>query len=205
MFGSLMGETQIAARRIKCDQQKPYCKRCTYLRCICICPIHSILIHRLLALGILARFQCDGYTPVSLADSALEDTKRSKALRFFLRKTRQQFGTFVSDELWQHWIPQIVYAEPCLRDAVAVLSLCHEDYISGRRSAISKQSTLLLYNRAIQEVRSSSHDVVLISLLSCAIFLCVEGSPPSYQASIQSTPFPLTCLHCRFFEASTSL
>ncbi|CEJ87195.1 hypothetical protein VHEMI04335 [[Torrubiella] hemipterigena] len=138
-------------RRIKCDQQKPRCKRCT-----------------------LAKFQCDGYALVSLAETALEDTKRSKALRFYLRNTRQQLGTFVSDELWEYWIPQIVHAEPCLRDAVAVLSLCHEDYISGRRSATDRQSTLLLYNRAIEGVRSSRHDVVLISLLSCAIFICVE-------------------------------
>ncbi|CEJ92883.1 hypothetical protein VHEMI08510 [[Torrubiella] hemipterigena] len=141
----------VAVRRIKCDEGKPCCQRC-----------------------IRSHIQCGGYAHLIGIEPLIVDKKSSQALQFFIRHTQRQFGTFIIDDLWQQWIPQVAHAEPCLQDALGVLSLYHEMY-TFRRPMTDGRQCLLLYNRAIHRVKSAKYDTVLVSLLSCAIFICIEA------------------------------
>ncbi|CAN8096693.1 unnamed protein product [Discula destructiva] len=166
-------------RKVKCDETKPFCLRCTK-----------------------TGRQCDGYldpralrskrrsvkdaVPLNHALSTLlsfatPDEKR--ALCFFQQYTAPCISGDFDAVFWRTIVLQICQAEPAVRHAVLAVSSLHEGlsgttaFIDGSQIRPQQSFALLQYNKAIAcllDQMSSSLTKPLASVLTCILFVCIE-------------------------------
>ncbi|KAF2867370.1 hypothetical protein BDV95DRAFT_582020 [Massariosphaeria phaeospora] len=168
-------------RRVKCDEVKPYCQRCTS-----------------------TGRKCDGYTtaapsthtyqmvysrsPLSFAKTGLDlnTTEEQEAFHFFKQHSASELSGFFDAVFWQSEILQASHSCPSIRYAVIALAALHRKFIVGRMPVVAEDTSdkqlrfaLLQSNRAIQEilrspVRKSISDKITI-MASCVLFNCLAS------------------------------
>jgi hypothetical protein len=98
---------------------------------------------------------------------------------FCTETTRVMAGLFRSD-FWEHFLPQLSFAEPVIRHTVAALSAAYTRKIRLRASDPSVKSDRFVvqqYNKAIShllEHLSSPHHSIDIVLIACCLFIYLE-------------------------------
>lgn len=103
----------------------------------------------------------------------LDVPRVARSIQFFTEQTIQQLSMFFPDEFWSTRVLQLAYTEPCIWHALVALSTYHERYID--QSAGGDASFALRhYNLAINSLSSVRHNLSLIHLVSCIVFICVE-------------------------------
>ncbi|KAH7243084.1 hypothetical protein B0J15DRAFT_501848 [Fusarium solani] len=150
-------------RKVKCDEARPACKRCTS-----------------------TGRKCDGYRadssncvtlPASVG-SIYALTPQARSLQFFTEKTLAGLQTFFPDDLWNTKILQVAQSTECIRNAIIALASFHEQYLKLTSSQQpGSKFGLGHYNLAIRQSISSSNEVSSpphIPILSCLIFVCIE-------------------------------
>lgn len=171
-------------RRVKCDETKPSCTRCTS-----------------------TGRKCDGYPPVanikrrqkqrdvatseslslvrqssSPAFEIFQTDDEQRCFNFFKARTINDLSGFFPSEFWERLVPLATYHEPCLKHAVIALASLHERFEKGDRSILKSNKDILeggfalqQYNKAIQHLikqpRKPSFDT---SLVACVLFACFE-------------------------------
>lgn len=184
-------------RRVKCDEAKPSCRRCTS-----------------------TGRKCDGYEQIAHAtnggrnrtpDSSTSDfsldavlcnpstsiskcSREQRSFQFFLERTVTQFTTFFPSNLWTEIVLQVAYCEPSIRHAVFALSAFHEHFLE-EHGAINKGGlvedtaegsfALSQYNLAIRKlvdpqspVSEISLQAKVVNLISCLMFFGIEVNYP---------------------------
>lgn len=175
-------------RRVKCDEERPICRRC-----------------------IRAEIQCAGYDsvkdPCSTDITGSANTHPMQSLRVqsynipfyapgrpFERKALHYFFSYASRDMagltvmgfWDKLLPCMAERESVVRHAIIALSLAHYDFavlerpmVKGKVSAEPNEDILLAYLKAskalrryIERGRSASKIVVLAC---CAVFYSIEG------------------------------
>nr|OQO29318.1 hypothetical protein B0A51_02894 [Rachicladosporium sp. CCFEE 5018]OQO29868.1 hypothetical protein B0A51_02320 [Rachicladosporium sp. CCFEE 5018] len=181
-------------RRVKCDETKPACDRCTS-----------------------TGRTCDGYADVPPEKPARPDTRtvaifrsidtmqgdrtERRALDFFTKWTAPQLASFFDRNIWQQMVVQIGFSEPAIRHAMIALGSLSE---SREKSIVASPLrrtipigdplaskipqfvtvegqddpfALVHYNKAIarlaQRMRQADN-ATDIALLSCVLFVCIE-------------------------------
>ncbi|KAL6693190.1 hypothetical protein J3F84DRAFT_381838 [Trichoderma pleuroticola] len=97
----------------------------------------------------------------------------ARSIQFFTEQTIQQLSMFFPDEFWSTRVLQLAYSESCIWHALVALSTYHERYID-RSPGGDALFALRHYNLAINSLSSVRHDLSLIHLVSCIIFICIE-------------------------------
>ncbi|KAH8900444.1 hypothetical protein GQ53DRAFT_128253 [Thozetella sp. PMI_491] len=153
-------------RKIKCDEGKPYCTRCTS-----------------------TGRKCDGYDPPRLPDSTVQPTllpkggfqslnplRDARALQFFCEVAGPALAKPFNRRVWGSVVLQCSGSEPAARHSVIAISSLYEDFHRGGKNLVqlrSNQFALAHYNAAIRALYTTKNEplVLLVNLL----FVCIES------------------------------
>ncbi|KAJ6127196.1 hypothetical protein N7523_002808 [Penicillium sp. IBT 18751x] len=180
-------------RRVKCDEAKPACARCTS-----------------------TGRKCDGYplsksslVPRALAPApGLGSRIESRALEFFFHKTAPQLAGLFAGEFFQGSVLKVSLVEPAIRQAMAAIGIVHEQAVLGRpynpgeqrkpkaqarrKYPVPLNVPIQLYNRSIraivEKVISEPNPLPLVAMINI-LFTCFEyfqGNTETAAAHIRS-------------------
>ncbi|KAM5344007.1 hypothetical protein ACJ41O_012544 [Fusarium nematophilum] len=176
-------------RKVKCDEAKPACKRCT-----------STGRH------------CDGYqTAVNDAASAtaarllmprhvspvIGTTVEARALQYFFQAAGPSLSGAMDSSFWTHVVMRLSTSEPAVKHSVIAISSLYEQGqgppqgTPATSSSLPSSHRLALrhYNAAIQELRAmNSWEKQPAVLLVCILFVCIEIMRANRELALQ---------HCR--------
>lgn len=151
-------------RRVKCDEGKPFCLRCSS-----------------------TGRKCDGYEDrnalqtiprVSIHIPGSSDEKRG--FQYFLKNTSVELSGYYDKSFWEHLLLQASSSEPALRHAVIAIGSLHEDFSNKRLTYSSENSGFAIkqYTKAISHLRrslSAGLQAPLTALMSCVLFVCFDS------------------------------
>ncbi|KAF6820906.1 C6 zinc finger domain protein [Colletotrichum musicola] len=162
-------------RKVKCDEAKPKCVRCTS-----------------------SGRQCGGYEPP--LDNGLawyrpqqltaHDQREGHAFQFFARVAGPALSGPTTDPFfWTHLVVQFSHFEPAVRHAVLAISALYEDFHGGARVTRQKRGNAFAighYGAAIERVKEARDEQLV--LLACVLFVCIEYLQGDVEAALR---------HCR--------
>ncbi|KAE8406641.1 hypothetical protein BDV37DRAFT_242349 [Aspergillus pseudonomiae] len=171
------------ARRVKCDESRPACRRC-----------------------ISTGRTCDGYGIWGGGGSPYGPPQANKALSiyctpvpagcltreeqtcfdWFMSRTTTKFAGVFASLFWETLVFQASAQEPAVRHAIVALSVAHRSNVSSesipaRYGMYAERFILLQYNKAIQHLRGvttgpggSSKTGLRVTLITCMLFVTLE-------------------------------
>jgi hypothetical protein len=165
-------------RRVKCDEDKPSCKRCS-----------------------TTGRKCDGYgrdTKISsqtfknssdliqrISVHIHGNAEERRSFDFFLRNTAAELSGYYDSSFWEKLILAASAQKPSLRHAVMAIGALHEEFLRKKLlpstpSAENQKSKFALnqYAKAIGTLRrslSSEKEEPLTALMSCILFVCFDS------------------------------
>lgn len=174
----------LVGRRVKCDEAKPYCQRCTS-----------------------TGRKCDGYGTLNLLPSSHRDlttlssppalmrssgnARESRSFQYFYERTVPSLAGYCGSEFWNRLVLQVSQHEKSVWHALIALGSLHENFendqqIPGLRFSRRGQDSFAVqeYNFAIRALLGRSNPVgmlpanlaVDVCLISCILFACFEVS-----------------------------
>lgn len=167
---------------MKCDEAKPYCRRCTTTGRKC--DGYSILEtptanSRLASTALIASpSACPSF-------ETLGGEKERYSFHFFRQTTTSQLSGFCSDDFWDKLILQASHHEPVIRHAVIALGAMHERFLTRNGLITASDPYLYLnefalqqYSLAIKRLLEPLHLqeklAVDVCLIACVLFACFE-------------------------------
>ncbi|TIA11212.1 hypothetical protein D6C80_07641 [Aureobasidium pullulans] len=170
-------------RRVKCDERRPHCRRCTSTGRKC--DYDSSLSPQSVTSG------------TSVTESPVSNPRLSpclgeqegRALDFFRSVTLPQVAGTNHRDFWGKLILQGAHFDEATYHALLALSSVHENYVTGKDAGARLDAfALKQYNMAIRDhldvltVLSRSDEVERPFILPCSIiFICIE-IPPSFSS-----------------------
>ncbi|KAI0394872.1 hypothetical protein F5Y17DRAFT_231718 [Xylariaceae sp. FL0594] len=166
------------ARKVKCDEEKPNCKRCTS-----------------------TGRKCDGYASPAAESTALSwhrprhlfshvnQPAERRCLQFFYDVAAPTLSGPLDPYFWTHLTMQFGQMEPAVRHSmVAVASLYEEVHRNPNAVYLQPDNDIALkhYNAAIHYLKEMDNESLV--LLVCVMFICVEFLRGNRQAAAE---------HCR--------
>ncbi|KAF7556429.1 hypothetical protein G7Z17_g1405 [Cylindrodendrum hubeiense] len=162
------------ARRIKCDECKPHCDRCT-----------------------TTGRKCDGYAPPKTdhglatyrprqALSGSRARGEGRALQFFREKAGPSLSAETDPQFWTQLVMQFSSFEPSVRHAVVAISALYEEFNHKTQPEVrlgDNRLALRHYNAAIRELKSMENPSIV--LLVCILFTCIECLQSNKEAAIR--------------------
>lgn len=166
-------------RKVKCDETKPFCLRCTKTGRKCDGYLGPALTKKRQLKNNTPR----DHIPDPLYELCAPEEKR--AFHFFQHVTAPCISGGFNAVFWRSIVLQICQTEPAVRHAVLAVSSLHEGIGAGsalqpadRRLAQSAQSfALQQYNKAIARLLNQMSTPLarpLATLLTCVLFVCIE-------------------------------
>lgn len=190
LFTNLIYVSRI--RRVKCDESKPTCQRCTSTGRKCDGYVSNILPsnpHDHHSAVVVHRFT------IRIPGTAQE----KRGFQYFITNTARELTGYYSSSFWEHLILQASTAEPSLRHAVIAIAAIHEEFTDRRLGGVSpghesSESIFALnqYMKAIAHLRrslSAGKQAPLTALMSCLLFVCFDylrGNSDSAMMHLQS-------------------
>jgi len=184
-------------RRIKCDEGKPACLKCTS-----------------------TGRKCDGYQPgpkstkrgsplrsetVSPAQSLTilpsQNPLEIQALQFFQLYTKFQISGYFESELWNCYVLRLGLVEPSVFHATTALGSLHRWHISGNTpsSREAKAFALQQYNKAIScLIRPEKPLSRLGTLVTCYMFSGLDALYGNYRSAFQHAASGISLLSRKF-------
>jgi len=170
--------TTFRVRRIKCDEARPSCQRCS-----------------------TTGRKCDGYssditissqTPKNSIDFIQRisvhipgNTEEKRGFDFFLRNTAAELSGYYDSSFWANLILAASAQKPSLRHAVIAIGALHEDFsqkmlVPSTSSAEDQKPQFALnqYAKSMGALRrslSSGNEEPLTALMSCILFVCFDS------------------------------
>ncbi|KAF5570140.1 Zn(2)-C6 fungal-type DNA-binding domain-containing protein [Fusarium phyllophilum] len=143
---SINGHRRI--RRVKCDEVRPSCLRCT-------------------ATG----RTCDGYeeaaeqqSPIQTVIAGYGDSQEARSIQFFIERTLSQLTSFFPDEFWGISVLQVAQYEPSISHALVSFSAYHEAFTNGIPGN-KIPFALKHYNLSIKELHASHSSLSHVHLI----------------------------------------
>lgn len=164
-------------RKVKCDERKPSCSRCSKTGRKCdgyLDPKASGSRRRLKDQGHHHRLHALG------PSLGLLSPEEERAFGFFQHVTGPCLSGDSDASFWGTFVMQLCQTEPAVRHAVLAISSFHESFSQGQNTTdISGSQSFALqhYNTAITCLLDPMKDAVnkpLASLITCVIFVCIE-------------------------------
>ncbi|KAE8349945.1 hypothetical protein BDV28DRAFT_140123 [Aspergillus coremiiformis] len=171
-------------RRVKCDEVRPACARCTSTGRKCDgYPSELEKVRKLGEQGVLqTHFNCQPFT----------NTDERMSFEYFRRHTISQlFGYFDTSSFWGQMILQICYEEPVVRYAAISLSDLHRSFADSvnhstqwtnqrQRSALVHYACAISHMKALLQCRIRSMDAFVVA---CILLSSIEIFQGRYEAA----------------------
>lgn len=171
-------------RRIKCDEEHPWCRRCTSTGRKCdgyefLPPKGNIRW----TMPLLAKpDRTCSLSHHRLASIPHLSSEESLGFAFFRSRTTSEIAGFFKSELWEYTVLQISHDEPCIKTSLSTLGFMHLSLQRGIEKTGSNQEGILglqYYSKAIHLVRdrinnANSSESIQVALVCCLLFVCVE-------------------------------
>ncbi|KAF2498613.1 hypothetical protein BU16DRAFT_524701, partial [Lophium mytilinum] len=169
-------------RKIKCDEAKPHCLRCTSTGRKCdgysTSPVGRSFVN----------FNQSTIKPFIRADKSLHSLagspEESRYLNYYFHRAGPRLSGNLDSDLWMRIVLQFASVEPAIRHATMVISYLYERGMEQRQTACplvlpaqGKRFYLKHYNEAIRcliarmQIESNALE---ISLVTCILFVCME-------------------------------
>jgi hypothetical protein len=196
-------DTSIRIRRVKCDEAKPSCTRCTS-----------------------TGRKCDGYqgkkpgedyfqtgthhhtltSTISSAPGSPNSTADLRALQYFQQKAAPALAASFDSDFWNTIVLQVSDNQTPVRSAVIAFSSLHESFERGilyGPGGIPSDGNHLLalrkYNIAVQQTAQllnlKDPDSCRVALVSCLLFVCLELLQNNYARAIDHLIAGLRMIH----------
>ncbi|KAF4465880.1 transcriptional regulatory [Fusarium albosuccineum] len=143
-------------RKIKCDETRPCCRRCTN-----------------------TGRDCDGYLPQSqpmvhlaVIPQRLGTPTERRALQYFCEVAAPRLLGPKSPYFWTHLVIQLSETEPVVKHSLLAISSLYETREVQKTPSYMPNLALQHYNAAIQGLKATQSDV--LALLGCILFICIE-------------------------------
>ena len=183
-------------RRIKCDEAKPSCQRCS-----------------------TTGRKCDGYSSdITISSQTPKiftnliqrisvhipgNTEEKRGFDFFLRNTVAELSGYYHSSFWEQLVLAGSAQKSSLRHAIIAIGALHEDF-SRKRLAPSTplaedktQFALNQYAKAMGALRrslSSGKEEPLTALMSCILFVCFDSLRGWFESAVVHLQSGLTIL-----------
>ena len=171
-------------RRVKCDETRPSCLKCSSTGRTCDGYVHEPFTD-------VARVQdwVEVGIPSGPAVSISRCSKELRSFQHFTERTRLELQGAFACELWSESLLRLAYFEPAIRHAVVALSSFHELFHQQRQTSdqvrpVSHDTSFALtqYNLAIKAITSPRPDLdrpsATVALVSCIVFFSIEVAVP---------------------------
>ncbi|RDW81418.1 Zn(II)2Cys6 transcription factor domain-containing protein [Aspergillus mulundensis] len=176
-------------RKLKCDEQKPSCKRCLAAKFTCEYPLHLTASYAS-APSITTSSVLDLDLDVSLSSPPSNGGVWSerRAFAYYFHHAAPYLAGGLDQAFWTVTVPRICRLEPAVWDAVNAISALFEfpdicgDFVFLRsrdepRMNEKQSEALGWYSRSLSKIQSGierrSVDVH-VALVSCVLFVCIE-------------------------------
>lgn len=176
-------------RRVKCDEERPHCQRCT--RTGRTCDGYSTLPFSRKDLGAAiasslhtAHNQVHGQDQATLIGRLIGLAEFSNVLDrryfdFFRSKTATDSNIVVDSRFWDRVLLQASHTEPAIRHAVLALSSLHQAqhdvHNAAQHLAYAKQKHHIALGEAQELVHNSKPGDLMRVLIVCVLFICIES------------------------------
>jgi hypothetical protein len=169
-------------RKVKCDETKPHCTRCTSTGRACDGYGYPTDRHKPLQPTPTSSLTRDP-SPLPLVSQA-----EIRALDFFHRAVAPVIAGHIDPSFWTRLVMQVGHQEPAIRHAAMAISSLYEGFGEHMPGQLCQPRVFAVqqYNKAIAKLVSSTDEVVI--LLSCVLLICIEFLQGDAQTAIQ---------HCR--------
>lgn len=178
MYLPLIYSFTIRIRKVKCDEMKPYCLRCTKTGRKCDGYLDPKILTKRRGPRDVAPHDRN-LDP--LFDFELAAPQEQRAFWFFQHCTAPCISGDFDTEFWRVIVLQISQTEPAVRHAVLAVSSLHEGLGAGLSDGALSQPqqsfALQQYNKAIARLLDQMNNPFtkpLASLLTCVLFVCIE-------------------------------
>ncbi|TPX10828.1 uncharacterized protein E0L32_008217 [Thyridium curvatum] len=161
-------------RKVKCDETKPFCLRCTKTGRKC----DGYLDPK--ALASRRRSKDQDARPYSSLSLLLEwaSPEEQRSFHFFQQVAAPKLSGDLDAFFWKVLVLQVCQSEPAVRHAVLAVSSLYEDLMQNELNTTHKRSfALQQYNMAIAcllDQMNGSANRPIGSLLTCVLFVCIE-------------------------------
>ncbi|KAJ5936594.1 hypothetical protein N7466_003044 [Penicillium verhagenii] len=171
------------ARRVKCDEFKPTCRRCAIGDRKCVYNT---------ARPAAPRMVFTLYVPSTQIQPLFFVNDRG--LDFFHRSLAPKLDGQFDSQFWSKLVLQISHSEPSIRHAVSAISIIYRDvesshpasYVAANPEAQKEWRTAL---RSLSARIQAHPNSTLVPLVCCLLFTCIEflrGADESYLIHVQS-------------------
>ncbi|KAK1593628.1 uncharacterized protein LY79DRAFT_514058 [Colletotrichum navitas] len=156
-------------RRVKCDEAKPDCLRCSSTGRVCdgYPDLAKPISHQLQLLK----------PPSLFPDTGMQE---SRALEYFCNMVSPNLPGATDPYFWTHLVVQFSQYEPAVRHSIIAISSLYEDIVREEDSPLGslvhrRQNSIIIlrhYNAAIKELKEMQNPGLV--LLVCILFICLE-------------------------------
>ena len=170
----------VIVRRVKCDEQRPFCLKCTSTGRVCDGYDLEYSDRSLSP----ASFMGDRTRTISLSRSPSVEVqgcpRERRALQFFRERTVRQLNPFDADDFWDVYILRATQHEAAIRHAIVALGSLHEKFEENGGLVLpeSDDFSLQQYNLAIssllQPFSRGGQQNMDVCLTTSILFACFE-------------------------------
>lgn len=202
----------MTVRRVKCDETKPSCVRCTSTgrKCDGYAPVPDTKNRRKTPKA--TSTDSNSCTLLRSSSSPVfdlsEDDAEGRSFAFFKDRTLAEISGYFPSDFWERLVPLATFHEPALKHASIALASLHERFEKGDRSILKSNKdiaeggfALQQYNKAIrclvQPSGGASKPALDTSLVACVLFACFEvrRSKPRSVSQVLTIPQSLRGHH----------
>ncbi|KAH8841390.1 hypothetical protein ACKVWC_008546 [Pyricularia oryzae] len=198
-------------RRVKCDEGRPACQRCVSTRRVCegygIWGGGSQVYSPAVAAAAAASANANAVT-LSQAGEVRRQTVTESEYRYLdwfkERAKRKLMGPF-DWNFWDNLLMQATASEPAVLHAALAISTAHQARFTAAAAALGnanhipsmdtpdglEQFTLEQYNKSIRHLNrqpvsgSGSKPAVRVTIITCAVFVCLENLRGNYRTAFK--------------------
>ncbi|KAF4442589.1 hypothetical protein FACUT_1901 [Fusarium acutatum] len=161
------------ARKVKCDETWPRCKRCLTTGRTCT--------------GYIApppgSFSWTSLLRIKPQTLPITNTKEVRSLSFFHHVVAPVLSGPFDGSFWTYFVVQMAQSEPAARHAVLAISSLFESFEPSKES-VADEFAIMHYNKAISILTRDTKPCVDTVLLVCMMFICIEFLRGNREAAI---------------------
>ncbi|KAH8165454.1 hypothetical protein CIB48_g2804 [Xylaria polymorpha] len=182
--------TIFRARHLKCDETKPYCRRCSETGTACDGYPTAVLNNQVatsLILPPIAAYAIPFRIPGSQQDRRL--------LHYYCVQGAEDLSGHLSSEFWTRLVLHHSHDNIVVRQAVVALSCAHQNYITTNHNSgnLPSPDAMVHYGKAMRSLRKymsagidNKEEVSAIVPLICSVlFFCFENTHGNTEAAIR--------------------
>ncbi|KAH7088458.1 hypothetical protein FB567DRAFT_339148 [Paraphoma chrysanthemicola] len=188
-------------RKVKCDEAKPACLRCTRTGRKCDGYTH-LSREKKSDHATAASYRNSSFLAVPQATTALTiqrspcrslspNLQENRSFAYFQTRTLPMWTEFFDSELWSRTVLQLSHSEPAIKHGILALSTMHERYETSSPvfTPNSNDFAFVQYMHAVQHSKRllATHQEGKIGLemvlIACIIFTCYENLAGNYHTA----------------------